>query len=247
MVCGVGLTLAQPTWAEPVRQDPVGGGGQTDPNQQGGQGGGQTATNPCGGTFLGFKPWYEGLCANNEIVPVCEKDSGCPQNSKKLNVFIWTAVLNVTFDLGLAVGYIAVAMVIYGGYMYMMSQGDPARTAKGKKTLMSAIIGVIIAMAATVIVNTLKLVLNISSDGWSQGTVTNETVQGVFNWAYLAAGIVAVGFIIKGGVDYMMSSGDPGKAHKATQGIIFAVVGLVIVMLAAVITSFIISRIGGAL
>ena len=193
----------------------------------------------CGGSLLGFKPWYDGLCANGQIKDV--------NGEAELTTFIWTIVLNVIFDLSLAVGYIAVAMVIYGGYLYIMSQGDPVRMAKGKKTLVAAISGVVIAMGATVIVNTLKLVLGISAGGWDQGTVTQERVDGVFAWAYGMAGLVAVIFIIKSGVDYLMSSGDLYKTKKATQGLIASVIGLVIVILASVITGFITSSLGGAM
>jgi len=221
-------------------------GGTGGTSGTGGTGGG----NSCGGTFLGFKPWYDGLCIQNgdqaDMVPICEKDN-CPANAKDLNVFVWTIVLNVLFDLGLAVGIIALVMVIYSGYMYITSQGDVGRLAKGKKSLMSSIIGVVIAMSATVIVNTFKIILNINSNGWNQGTVTQADVSNAFNWAYGIAGLVAVVFIIKGGVDYLLSAGDPGKVKKATQSLIFAVIGLVIVLVAALITSFVINSVGGAL
>lgn len=193
----------------------------------------------CGGSFLGFKPWHEGLCSGGEIREV--------ENEEDLKTFVWTIVLNVIFDLSLAIGYIAVAMVIYAGYMYIMSQGDPGRMAKAKKSLATAITGTIIAMGATVIVNTLKLVLGINGNSWNQGGVSQDQVQGVFTWAYSVAGLVAVIFIIKGGVDYMLSTGDPGKIRKATQSIIVAVVGLIVVILAAVITGFVTSTIGGAM
>lgn len=102
--------------------------------------------------LLGFRPWYAGLCKSGE------KEFEAPDKGdhKALALFVWTIVLNVTFDLTLAVGYIALGFVIYGGYLYIMSQGDPSRMAKGKKTLMSAIIGTIIAMLASVAVNTVS-------------------------------------------------------------------------------------------
>lgn len=196
----------------------------------------------CGtGQLLGFKPWFDGLCNDdNEL----EK----PEGDDELVLFIWTIILNVLFDLTLAIGYIALGLVIYGGYLYIMSQGDPMRVARGKKTLTSAVIGVIIAMLASVLVNTFVFILGINpSEGWAQTeTFDSERLLGVFNWAYLMAGIVAVGFIIKSGVEYMLSRGSPDKVRKATQGIIYAAVGLVIVLAAAAITSFIVSSISGS-
>lgn len=227
LVCGVSCGATTPVWAADGDE------------QQGNQ------TNACNGSFLGFRPWYQGLTESDckTLVKVSEKGEGM-----HLSTFIWTAVLNVMFDISLAVGYIAVAMVIYGGYLYIMSQGDPGKMARGKKTLSSAIIGLVIAMGATVIVNTVKVALGINeAQGWKQDVFAVDDLKNAFNWAYLAAGIVAVGFIVKNGIDYMTSTGDPGKTQKATRGVIVSVVGLVIVILASVITGFVVSSIGGAM
>lgn len=198
------------------------------------------------GNFLGFRPWYQGLTEADckTLVKVSEKDDG----AMGLSTFIWTAVLNVVFDLSLAAGYIAIGLVIYGGYLYMMSQGDPGKMAKGKKTLMSAIIGLVITMGATILVNTAKVILGISAaGGWKQNTggFQAEQLRSIFDWAYLAAGIVAVAFVIMNGINYMTSVGDPGKVQKATRGVIVSVIGLVIVILAAAITNFVVKAIGG--
>lgn len=67
----------------------------------------------------------------------------------------------------------------------------------------------------------------------------NIEVVDVLNWVYAFAGLVAVGFIVYGAVNYAMTQGDPGKIKQASQTIAFAVVGLVIVLLAAAITTFI--------
>ena len=62
-------------------------------------------------------------------------------------------ILNILADLSLAVGYLSLGFIIYGGYLYIMSSGDPGKAAKGKKTLMAAVIGTAIAMLASVIMN----------------------------------------------------------------------------------------------
>lgn len=220
---GTGM-MTQPVWA--VDPGPsTGEGTKVD-----GEGSGS-----CGGSFLGFKPWHDGLCSGGEVKQV--------NNDSELTTFIWTIVLNISFDLSLAAGYLAVGLVIYSGYLYMMSQGDPGKAAKGKKSLTNAIIGLIIAMGATVIVNTAKTVLKIGEDAAS----TPQYVQDALNWVYSMAGIVAVIFIIKSGIDYMTSAGNPGKTSKATQGLIMSIVGLIIVILAGVITAFVVNTISGAM
>jgi len=50
------------------------------------------------------------------------------------------------------IGILAVAMVIYGGVKFVMSQGDPGKTATARHTIIYAVIGVIVAIFAYVIV-----------------------------------------------------------------------------------------------
>ena len=51
------------------------------------------------------------------------------------------------------VGILSVAMIIYGGVKYVMSQGDPAKTTAARKTITFAIVGVIVAILAHLIVS----------------------------------------------------------------------------------------------
>ncbi len=61
----------------------------------------------------------------------------------------------------------------------------------------------------------------------------------ILNWVYGFAGVVAVGFIVYGAVNYVMTQGDPGKIKQAGQTIAFALIGLAVVLLAAAITNFV--------
>lgn len=60
----------------------------------------------------------------------------------------------------------------------------------------------------------------------------------------IAAGVAAVIMIIIGGFQYLLSTGDATKAANARNTIIFAAVGLIVVVLAASILSFVINKIG---
>lgn len=71
----------------------------------------------------------------------------------------------------------------------------------------------------------------------------NATLQAGLNFAYGVAGIVAVIIIIVAGVQYITSTGDPNKTSKATRAIIYAAIGLGVVILAAIITNFLIGTI----
>lgn len=199
----------------------------------------------CTDSFLGMRPWYYDDGSGG--VKICEGDDiQAPGSGDDIPAYVWKIAMNILFDLFLAIGYIAMGFVIYGGYQYIMSQGDPAKAMRGKKTLTNAIIGTIIAMGATVIVNTISWIIGLDKNvGWEQGGNWNK-VGNIFAWAYSMAGLIAVVFIIKGGIEFMVSQGDPGKIQKAKRELVYAIVGLVIVVLAALITGAIINAVGGA-
>lgn len=72
----------------------------------------------------------------------------------------------------------------------------------------------------------------------------NLMITSILNMAYAVAGIVAVGFIIYGGVTYATSVGDPSKIKKASQTLLYSIIGLVVVLLAAAITNFVLTAAG---
>ncbi|MBR2589175.1 hypothetical protein IKE84_02455 [Candidatus Saccharibacteria bacterium] len=112
----------------------------------------------CGeGSFFGLRAWYHGMCEGGQLKPA---DVG--EDGSGLATWIWKIVLNILFDISVLIGYVAVAMVAWGGYLYMFSRGQPDRAEKGKKTLIAAIVGLLIAVLAGVIMNTISSVLSIS-------------------------------------------------------------------------------------
>lgn len=58
------------------------------------------------------------------------------------------------------------------------------------------------------------------------------------------AALVAIGYIIYGGIQYVVSQGESDKLKKARQTIINALIGLVIAMIATGMVAFIGTRIG---
>ena len=68
-------------------------------------------------------------------------------------------------------------------------------------------------------------------------------IIGIINGVVGALSLVAVIFIVVGGVNYMTSQGDPGKTKKAKDTILYAVIGLIIAVLAFAIVNFVIVNI----
>jgi hypothetical protein len=72
----------------------------------------------------------------------------------------------IRIALGFA-GAVAVVFVIIGGFQYMTSSGNEEQAEKGKKTLINAIIGVVVIVMSYVIINVItNLVSSPSGNGY---------------------------------------------------------------------------------
>ena len=71
---------------------------------------------------------------------------------------------------------------------------------------------------------------------------SNEILTNVLGTVYWTAGVVAVIIIIIAGIFYATSDGDSSKVKRAKDAIVYAIAGLVIVLMAFLITQFIIGR-----
>jgi len=81
--------------------------------------------------------------------------------------------------------------------------------------------------------------------GGDIGIPTLESDQVLANGldiVYTLAGIAAVIVIIIGGIMYSLSAGDSGRITKAKNMIFYAVVGLVVVLIAFAVTNFVSGR-----
>ncbi len=183
--------------------------------------------------FLGMTSWDCGI-------------SDTVSNEDQLKTYIWNIVANIAADITVVAAYLVLGYVIYGGYLYTFSAGDPGKVATGKKTLAQAFIGLAIVMSAYVIMTALRIALLgdkvFNCDPLSGAnciTDPNSVVTGAINWFISIAGIASGIFLIYGGIQYTTSAGDPGKVQKAKQMITYSLIGLAIVALAFTITAFI--------
>lgn len=97
----------------------------------------------CSQGFLGFPAWYRGL--TNED---CDIDS-----INDVSGFIWHIVLNVLECVMLLAGYVSVGFILYGGFLFLLSQGSADAMVKARTTILNAVIGLIISLLAVGVVN----------------------------------------------------------------------------------------------
>ena len=70
----------------------------------------------------------------------------------------------------------------------------------------------------------------------------NDTIAMVINIFSFAVGIIAVIMIIIGGIRFVLSGGDSTATTSARNTVLYAVVGLVVAILAQVIVHFVLNR-----
>ncbi len=100
----------------------------------------------CNKGFLGFPAWYNGLTNDD-----CSIKS--PESAGGLSKFIWRIGLNVVSIALVAASYVAAYFILYGGFLFLTSQGDPADATLARSTMLDAVIGLAISMGAVILIN----------------------------------------------------------------------------------------------
>jgi len=66
-----------------------------------------------------------------------------------------------------------------------------------------------------------------------------DVLHNVLNITYALLGVIAIIVIILGGIIYITSAGNPNSITKAKNQILYAVVGVVVVIIAFAVTNFV--------
>lgn len=105
-----------------------------------------TCANAGSERFLTMPTWYRGLL-DEECKPSPAAVGG--DNGK----FILTIVFNIVEIMLHIVGYISGMFIIVGGYRFMTSAGSIDGNAKARKTIINALIGLVVSIMSVGIVN----------------------------------------------------------------------------------------------
>ncbi len=196
-----------------------------------------------------------------------------PTNLDLPDISIEQVLQNIFNLVAGIVAAVAALVIIIGGIMWMTAGGDEERVTKARKTILAAIIGLIIVGAAVGIVTfVLRIfasapILNfpvvLAGNGGglgneSGGGLGNETrIQnplkarsftelfvGIANWLAGIIASVAVLVIIFGGFQYLTSGGNEEKIAQARRTIQWAIIGLIIVIMSWSLLKTILSILG---
>lgn len=105
----------------------------------------------CNASFFGLPAWYTYLESTGP--PECEitgpKDPDGEFSWQAAAGLVAVAVVDALLRVA---GLVAVGYVVYGGFRYITSQGNPDGANSARQTIINALIGVVIAVAASSIV-----------------------------------------------------------------------------------------------
>ncbi len=90
---------------------------------------------------------------------------------------------------------------------------------------------------------TVKIDKNSLGLGGAPDSFSSTSVEAILGTVYLIAGMVAVIAIIIGAIRFMAANGESGKVASAKNVISYAVVGLVVVLVAAAATNWVIGSV----
>lgn len=96
--------------------------------------------------FFSVPPWHKYLEKD------LNSDGQCDVVVNNIND-VWKIALAVLEALGRVAAYVAVGFIIFAGFVYSSSQGNPEKTAKALGTIRLALIGLIVSISASMIVS----------------------------------------------------------------------------------------------
>ncbi len=117
-----------------------------------------TGTETCSGGswFLGFPTWYKYLEFERDDTGKCSVVG--PRDAENANQIDWEqasgliAIAIVEMLLRVAT-LVAVGYVMYGGFRYITSQGEPESAKSARQTIINAMIGLVVSLVAAALVS----------------------------------------------------------------------------------------------
>jgi type IV secretory pathway VirB2 component (pilin) len=138
-------------------------------------------------------------------------------------------------------GTIAVIFIIIGGIMYMVSGGSKETTERAKKTLICAIAGLAIVLAAPLFYQEIKAVLS----GSNPGSALQQLLLNILKLLLAIVGFLAIISMVVGAIWMFTAVGDEERYELGKKTAGYSILGLVIALSALIIANQVTSLLGG--
>lgn len=182
--------------------------------------------------------------AQSLVGDVIPKDPSQLGKQDIIDVLVWLIRWALLFASA-----IASIFIVVNGYQYILAAGNPEKIEKAKQGLTWSIMGFILVISSYGIVALLQQVLQ------SKNRVNQVDVPGTPNSVgsvlenlamiiFVFGGATAVLFLILGGYRYITSQGNPDLAESAKKTVLYAVIGLIVVFMSALLFNLVASTLG---
>jgi hypothetical protein len=87
-----------------------------------------------------------------------------------------------------------------------------------------------------------KVISPVKPQGLPDVNANQSSIHTILSIAFITIGALAVLMIVISGLRYILAGGDTQRAAKAREGIVYALIGLVIAISAQAIVTFVVNR-----
>ena len=190
----------------------------------------------CDKTFLNIPAWYNGLTKNDKNCTLKSIGDG----GVSTRVYISQLIANITSILSGLFFVICVIYVMYGGFRLITGGSNPDAVKKGRSTISNGLIGAVIGLSGSAIVTAIREVY--ISAGGDSGTETTFLYK-LLGLATTVASWVTVLMLVLAGINFIIGGSSPDSVQKARRRLIYAAVGLAVVVSSISITRFLFGKV----
>ncbi len=188
-------------------------------------------------SFVLAAPSCAGSPDPNQLCNPFESNSG----SKKISSFAQFAIFVLNVFSGLA-GIVSIVYIVFSGFRFITSQGNEETVESAKRGLQWSVIGFVVILLSYIIV------LGISKELKFQGLGTPDQLKNpltlntffdlytrLLDAFFSIMALIAILMLIVSGYRYITAQGNTEQAEAAKKTITYAVLGIVVALLAYVI------------
>jgi len=157
-----------------------------------------------------------------------------PETVEEILINIWSYLQKIA-------GTVAVIFIIIGGVMYMLSGGNKDAIERAKKTVIYAMVGLAIVLAAPLFYKEIKAILS----GDNPGSELQRILLNTLKLLLSIVGFLAIVSMVVGAIWMFTAVGDEEKYELGKKTATYAILGLVIAVASLIIAEQIFALIGG--
>lgn len=186
-----------------------------------------------------FPPWHRGLdCGTGSSSQIDLRQEFNSHDKTKI------IVANITSILSRLAGLVAVVALIVAGFKYALSNANPQKTSGALKSIIHGLAGLAVAVAATLIVETIHRRLTGDPAAGQTGLPTAEvSITDTIGFVMMILALVSTLMIVLQGIRYALSRGNSEKTASARNGIIYSLVGMVVALTSWSMVQFVLGKV----